>query len=75
MLMKNSKLLRHRNGRCHGEVQTGFLIAGGPEISIDWSSATTPTFFGKEATSVASPAPISENHRHHHRLDSRAVTK
>jgi hypothetical protein len=53
MLIKTSMFLRHLNGRCHGEVQTDFLITGGPEIRIDWSGNATPTFFVKETTLVA----------------------
>jgi hypothetical protein len=35
MLIKNSKLLRHGNGRCEGEIQMDLLIADGSGIRVD----------------------------------------
>jgi hypothetical protein len=61
MLIKTSMLLRHPNGRCHGEGQTDPPIAHGTETRIGWSGTTNPTFFAKGSTLVASPMPISED--------------
>jgi hypothetical protein len=60
MLIKTSMLLRHPNGRCHGEGQTDLPIAHGTGIRIGWCGATNPTFFAKGSTLVASPTAIFE---------------
>jgi hypothetical protein len=56
--MKQLKVIETLNGHSGAAISPVWLIANDPEVSIVCKGTTTLTFFGKEATSVASGGKI-----------------